>query len=174
MVKEKSSAGSAGVAASATPTARSNRGSSAGSPKGSFDWAPCGCGASTLRRVRYASRRCSSSPRQTEPWSTAGVPWPWSIFSAISPRARGAASFSTEENSVEKFESQKLQARKLDGSIAPHCEHVVVTGGFCAADASTPVRREYFEDTTIPSSQAQICRPMSPIGQRGSLGKPMK
>jgi hypothetical protein len=39
-------------------------------------------------------------------------------------------------------ESQKLQARTLDGRIAPHCEHVFVTDEFCAADASTPVRSE--------------------------------
>jgi hypothetical protein len=41
-----------------------------------------------------------------------------------------------------KEESQKLQARTLDGSTAPHCKHVFVTGNFCAADARTPVRSE--------------------------------
>jgi len=30
----------------------------------------------------------------------------------------------------EKDESQKLQARTLDGSTAPHCKHVFVTGEF--------------------------------------------
>jgi hypothetical protein len=56
--------------------------------------------------------------------------------------AREAAPVSTEEDDAEIVESQKLQARTLEGSIAPHCKHVVVTGAFCAADASTPVRRE--------------------------------
>ena len=42
----------------------------------------------------------------------------------------------------EKDESQKLQARTLDGNTAPHCKHVFVTGEFCAADARTPVRSE--------------------------------
>jgi len=28
----------------------------------------------------------------------------------------------------------------LDGSTAPHCKQVLVTGEFCAADAHTPVR----------------------------------
>jgi hypothetical protein len=36
--------------------------------------------------------------------------------------------------------SQKVQARTLDGSTAPHCKQVLVTGEFCAADAHTPVR----------------------------------
>ncbi len=49
---------------------------------------------------------------------------------------------STEEKLTEKDESQNLHVRTLDGSTAPHCEHVFVTGEFCAADASTPVRRE--------------------------------
>ena len=35
--------------------------------------------------------------------------------------------------------SQKVQARTLDGSTAPHCKQVLVTGEFCAADAHTPV-----------------------------------
>jgi hypothetical protein len=46
------------------------------------------------------------------------------------------------------LESQKLQARALEGSTQPHCGHVFVTGGFCAADASTPVRREPLKNTT--------------------------
>jgi hypothetical protein len=29
---------------------------------------------------------------------------------------------------VENEESQKLQARRLDASTAPHCKHVFVTG----------------------------------------------
>jgi hypothetical protein len=36
--------------------------------------------------------------------------------------------------------SQKVQARTLEGSTAPHCKQVLVTGEFCAADAHTPVR----------------------------------
>jgi hypothetical protein len=49
---------------------------------------------------------------------------------------------------TEKDESQKWQARILDGNIAPHCKHVFVTGKFCAADASTPVRREHSNNST--------------------------
>jgi hypothetical protein len=52
------------------------------------------------------------------------------------------------EGPTEKDESQKLQARTLEGNTAPHCEHVFVTDEFCAADASTPVRREHFENNT--------------------------
>src|SRR5580692_6782948 len=47
-----------------------------------------------------------------------------------------------DEISTLKLESQKLQARALDGSTQPHCKHVFVTGAFCAADASTPVRSD--------------------------------
>jgi hypothetical protein len=54
---------------------------------------------------------------------------------------------SEEEGPTEKDESQKGQARTLDGNTAPHCEHVFVTGKFCAADASTPVRREHFKNS---------------------------
>ena len=61
---------------------------------------------------------------------------------------------SQEEGPIEKDESQKLQAPTLDGKTAPHCEHVFVTGKFCAADASTPVRREQFEDSTRLKCQA--------------------
>src|SRR5580693_1388685 len=35
-----------------------------------------------------------------------------------------------------------------DGIIAPHCKQVLFTGCFCAADASTPARRERHEDST--------------------------
>jgi hypothetical protein len=35
---------------------------------------------------------------------------------------------SQEEEQTEKDESQKLQARTLDGNTAPHCKHVFVTG----------------------------------------------
>ena len=48
----------------------------------------------------------------------------------------------TDEVSTLKLESQKLQARAFDGSTQPHCKHVFVTGAFCAADASTPVRSD--------------------------------
>jgi len=56
---------------------------------------------------------------------------------------------------MEKDESQKLQARTLEGNTAPHCEHVFVTGKFCAADASTPVRRELFENSIRLGCQAE-------------------
>src|SRR6266403_1413982 len=40
------------------------------------------------------------------------------------------------------------------GSTAPHCKHVLVTGKFCAADASTPARREHYKIST-PRRSAQ-------------------
>jgi hypothetical protein len=58
-----------------------------------------------------------------------------------------------------------LQACMLEGSTQPHCGHVLVTGGFCAADASTPVRRERFENTTDAESQGRIWKVMSRIRQ---------
>jgi len=57
-------------------------------------------------------------------------------------------------------ESQKLQARTLDGSTAPHCEHVFVTGAFCAADAPTPVRSEPGKNSTRENKQRQGLRGM--------------
>src|SRR6266403_1509571 len=62
---------------------------------------------------------------------------------------------SQEEGPTEKDESQKGQARTLDGNTAPHCEHVFVTGKFCAADASTPVRREHFKNSMHLKCQAE-------------------
>lgn len=61
---------------------------------------------------------------------------------------------SVAEKPTEKEESQKSQTRTPEGNIAPHCEHVLVTGKFCAADASTPVRREPPETTTCEKYQA--------------------
>jgi len=61
---------------------------------------------------------------------------------------------SQAEGPTEKDESQKLQARTLERNTAPHCEHVFVTDEFCAADASTPVRREHFENNMHLNCQA--------------------
>jgi hypothetical protein len=63
-------------------------------------------------------------------------------------------------------ESQKSQTRTLEGSIAPHCKHVFVTGAFCAADASTPVRREPPKNIIQSGSQAEIEKRVWRIGQR--------
>jgi hypothetical protein len=52
---------------------------------------------------------------------------------------------SEEERSAENEDSQKLHVRTLESNTAPHCKHVFVTGKFCAADASTPVRRELYK-----------------------------
>ena len=57
---------------------------------------------------------------------------------------------SQEEVSTEKDESQKLPAPTVDNYTAPHCEHVFVTDEFCAADASTPVRREHSGEYHAP------------------------
>src|SRR6266446_9969042 len=68
------------------------------------------------------------------------------------PRSTRSLTETLEESSqaegpTEKDESQKSQARTLEGNTAPHCEHVFVTDEFCAADASTPVRREHSYNT---------------------------
>jgi len=61
-----------------------------------------------------------------------------------------------DEVSTLKLESQKLQARAFDGSTQPHCKHVFVTGAFCAADASTPVRSDVWRITLLTKTQARI------------------
>jgi hypothetical protein len=61
-----------------------------------------------------------------------------------------------DEVSTLKLDSQKLQARAFDGSTQPHCKHVFVTGAFCAADASTPVRSDVRRITLLTEMQAQI------------------
>jgi hypothetical protein len=60
-----------------------------------------------------------------------------------------------DEISTLKLESQKLQARALDGSTQPHCKHVFVTGAFCAADASTPVRSDVGRIASVMKKQAE-------------------
>jgi hypothetical protein len=79
---------------------------------------------------------------------------PGPAFDARFSRAEMSEGSSQEEGPTEKDESQKLQARTLDGNTAQHCEHVFVTDEFCAADASTPVRREHFENSMHLKSQA--------------------
>jgi hypothetical protein len=67
-------------------------------------------------------------------------------------------------------ESQKSQTRTLEGSIAPHCKHVFVTGAFCAADASTPVRSEPPKDIIQSESQAEIEKGVQRISQHSWKG----
>jgi hypothetical protein len=78
---------------------------------------------------------------------------------------------SQEEKPTEKDESQKLQTRTLDGNTAPHCEHVFVTGAFCAADASTPVRRERSKDIMPAESQVKNGLEMWRIRQQEAGGR---
>ena len=54
-----------------------------------------------LLRARYDARRCDNSLRQ-----------------AASPLVAG------------RLDSQKLHTRTFEGSTAPHCKHVLVTGAF--------------------------------------------
>jgi hypothetical protein len=61
-----------------------------------------------------------------------------------------------DEVSTLKLESQKLHARAFDGSTQPHCKHVFVTGAFCAADASTPVRSDNWRIALLMKKQAEI------------------
>jgi hypothetical protein len=51
-----------------------------------------------------------------------------SAFDARSAFAEMSEGFSQIEGPTEKDESQKSQARTLDGNTAPHCEQVLVTG----------------------------------------------
>src|SRR6266404_874754 len=79
---------------------------------------------------------------------------PESAFVASCSCVETSDGSSQEEVSTEKDESQKLHAGTVDNNTAPHCEHVFVTGKFCAADASTPVRREHFENSMHLKCQA--------------------
>ena len=84
------------------------------------------------------TRRCLKRSIPAEPGS--------SLTARLSVAERPKESFQ-DEGPTEKAESQKLQARTLEGNTAPHCKQVFVTGKFCAADASTPVRRERSKNT---------------------------
>src|SRR5438034_7170010 len=72
---------------------------------------------------------------------------------------------SQAEGPTEKDESQKSQARTLEGNTAPHCEHVFVTDEFCAADASTPVRREHPQNTMHLKCEGRKKRDIVEIGR---------
>src|SRR5690348_11881873 len=74
-------------------------------------------------RARYDAKRCDSSLRQ-----------------GVSPL------------DADRVDSQKLHTRTFEGSTAPHCKHVFVTGAFCAADACTPAR----SDPTQNSSSVEM------------------
>ena len=53
----------------------------------------------------------------------------------------------------------------LEGSTAPHCKQVLVTGEFCAADAHTPVRsvpdKNNIEELPVPGATAGLQRNVS-------------
>src|ERR1700733_10344296 len=74
-----------------------------------------------------------------------------------------------DETSTLKLESQKLQARAFDGSTQPHCKHVFVTGAFCAADASTPVRSDVWRIAPQKKKQAENARTKTRIRHHFSL-----
>src|SRR5215469_10941241 len=82
---------------------------------------------------------------------------PWLPVAVRSPGQTSAGS-PIAEKPTEKDESQNWQTRVSFGSTAPHCEHVFVTGKFCAADASTPVRRELHQHTTSPQMSSRNLR----------------
>src|ERR1700687_1372295 len=42
---------------------------------------------------------------------------------------------------MKRGESQKVHTCSPEASAEPHCEQIIFTGAFCAADALTPVRR---------------------------------
>src|SRR5215510_3053194 len=88
--------------------------------------------------------RCETSPRQAGPALNEEFP----LFVVAGDSA---------------WESQKVQARTPDGSIEPHCKHVVVTGAFCAADASTPVGVNRKENTTTKLARGEKLRELGVV-----------
>ena len=54
---------------------------------------------------------------------------------------------------IDSEESQKIQEGAPFARTAPHCEHIVFTGSFCAADALTPAKRRRSKHTTDNKSQ---------------------
>src|SRR6202012_4309627 len=108
--------------------------------------------------------RSSSSPRQAPTGGASSALVVETQFAsrlpdtAISGACVGAWSsrkMRADEISTLKLESQKLQARAFEGSTQPHCKHVFVTGAFCAADASTPVRSDVGRITPLMKMQAE-------------------
>src|SRR5207248_380677 len=104
-------------------------------------------------------RRSANSPRQqpscivssAEPMRVTNSSFPGrpgSAFRAGVPGQGMSEGSSIAEKPTEKEESQNWQTRDPAGNTAPHCEHILVTVSFCAADASAPVRREPTQNTT--------------------------
>jgi hypothetical protein len=155
MVNEKSSSDLAASSATATLLVVAT-GIAAGSANGSFDCVAFG--ETFLRRTRYASTRLANSPRHSDSSSGEGESEILSAESRIVSGSRSppfiakfaspsrlpkiGAALLTEATSFFRDEPQKRQADMPEGNIAPHCKQVLVTGCFCAADASTPARRE--------------------------------
>src|SRR5580704_18771243 len=111
--------------------------------------------------------RSPSSPRQAP---TAGASsalvdetqfdsrFPDALISGAYFGASSSRTMRADEISTLKLESQKLQARAFEGSTQPHCKHVFVTGAFCAADASTPVRSDIWRIALQTKKQAENAR----------------
>src|SRR5579859_7836234 len=119
IVNAKSSAAT-GTSASATEERCGSRG---GASNGRRDWAELWPG---LRcRARYAAMRSASSPRHAAASSAGRLPEDTPTVPAVPDMGS-----SDQEPSLENEESQKVQARTLDASTAPHCEQVFVTGVF--------------------------------------------
>ena len=56
----------------------------------------------------------------------------------------------------------------LEGSTAPHCKQVLVTGEFCAADAHTPARVYEKRIARLPRVENDVFRPN--VTKKLSLG----
>src|SRR5262249_38565274 len=90
----------------------------------------CDCssfGDDLLRRARYEASRSESSLRQA---------------TSLNAPARHRGSPPASPIIAGRVDSPKLHIRTFEGSTAPHCKHVFVTGAFCAADACTPARSD--------------------------------
>jgi hypothetical protein len=79
--------------------------------------------ASSFRQAAASSAGADGPAKAA--WSPSLAPVAKPIRSTLSD-----AESVDQELSVEKEESQKLHARTLDASTAPHCKHVFVTGVF--------------------------------------------
>ena len=122
--------------------------------------------------------RSSSSPRQAPTGGASSAlvvetqfasRLPDTVISGACIGASSSRKMRADEISTLKLESQKLQARAFEGSTQPHCEHVFVTGAFCAADASTPVRSDIWRIAPQKKKQAENARTKTRIRHHFSL-----
>src|SRR3954469_4619926 len=113
--------------------------------------------------------RCATSPRQAGFCEALRLASPSrAVLETVAPaswEAKAVAASVAEKSSGGEFsvvneESQKLQARTLYGSTAPHCEQVFVTGvlrcgRFHSGEEGTP--QEYHERGKVKQELKRLC-----------------